>query len=93
MKFEIKGNPYWLLVLVFNVGGVGDVSNVKIKGSDTRWIQMSRNWGQNWDVGVVLVQQRLSFQVTTRDRKMIQFHNLAPAHWLFGQTFEGKSNF
>ncbi|KAJ9683125.1 hypothetical protein PVL29_018922 [Vitis rotundifolia] len=93
IKFEIKGNRYWVLVLVFNVGGVGDVSNVKIKGSNTQWLQMSRNWGQNWDVGVVLVGQSLSFQVTTRDQKMVQSDNVAPADWQFGQTFEGKSNF
>ena len=54
IKFELKGNPYWLLVLVYNVGGVGEVTNVKTKGSNTDWIQMSRNWGQNWQTGVRL---------------------------------------
>ncbi|KAJ4974170.1 hypothetical protein NE237_007344 [Protea cynaroides] len=91
IKFEIKGNPYWILVLVYNVGGVGDVSNVKIKGSNSAdWIQMSRNWGQNWQTDVNLVGQSLSFQVTTSDGKMVQSDNVAPASWQFGQTFEGK---
>jgi hypothetical protein len=47
IKFELKGNPYWLLVLVYNVGGVGQVASVKIKGSRTDWIQMMRNCDQN----------------------------------------------
>ncbi|RVW45139.1 Expansin-A23 [Vitis vinifera] len=40
-----------------------------------------------------VVGQSLSFQVTTRDQKMVQSDNVAPADWKFGQTFEGKSNF
>ncbi|MFX9189224.1 expansin C-terminal domain-related protein, partial [Acinetobacter baumannii] len=35
MKFEIKGNPYWILVLVYNVAGAGDVIDMKVKGSST----------------------------------------------------------
>lgn len=31
--FEMHGNPYWILVLVYNVGGAGEVIDVKIKGS------------------------------------------------------------
>lgn len=91
MKFEIKGNPYWILVLVYNVGGLGDVSNVKVKGSRTDWIQMQRNWGQNWETGVQLVGQGLSFQVTTSDGRMVQSDNIVPTNWEFGQTFEGRN--
>ncbi|KAJ4977783.1 hypothetical protein NE237_008563 [Protea cynaroides] len=91
IKFEFKGNPYWIMVLVYNVGGVGDVTNLKIKGSKTGWIQMTRNWGQNWQIfNVNLLGQTLSFQVTTSDGKMVQSNNVAPANWQFGQTFQGK---
>ncbi|XP_043724025.1 expansin-A23-like [Telopea speciosissima] len=92
IKFEIsaKGNPNWILVLVYNVGGAGDVTNVKIKGTNTDWIQMSRNWGQNWQTGTELVGQTLSFQVTISDGKMVQSDNVAPSGWQFGETFEGK---
>ncbi|KAE8021791.1 hypothetical protein FH972_007653 [Carpinus fangiana] len=93
VKFEIKGNPYWSLVLVYNVGGAGNVVNVKIKGSRTGWIQMTRNWGQKWQIGSVLRGQSLSFQVTTGDGKTLQFENVAPANWQFGQNFEAKTNF
>lgn len=93
VKFEIKGNPNWMDVLLYNVGGAGDVTSVKIKGSRTGWIQMSRSWGQNWVVGTNLVGQSLSFQLTTSDGKMVEFDGVAPRNWLFGQTFDGKINF
>ncbi|KAE8655779.1 Expansin-A25 [Hibiscus syriacus] len=39
IQFQIKGNPWWTLVLLYNVGGAGDIKDVKIKGSMTRsWV-------------------------------------------------------
>ena len=93
VKFEVKGNPNWVLVLVYNVGGAGDVSSVKIKGSMTGWVQMSRNWGQNWQTSMSLAGQSLSFIVTTSDGKVLQFNDVVPSSWRLGQTFEGRSNF
>lgn len=93
VKFEVKGNPNWTLVLVYNVGGAGDVTAVQVKGSSTGWLPMSRNWGQNWQTGTVLLGQGLSFQVTTSDGKTLQFDNVAPRNWQFGQTFQGRGNF
>ncbi|KAB2085284.1 hypothetical protein ERO13_A05G371800v2 [Gossypium hirsutum] len=94
VQFQIKGNPYLTLVLLYNVGGVGDVKDVKIKGSSTgSWLQMSRNWGVNWQTGTKLVGQGLSFQVTTSEGKMIVFDNVVPANWQFNQVFDGKKNF
>ncbi|KAA8518449.1 hypothetical protein F0562_015923 [Nyssa sinensis] len=91
IKFELKGNEGWLLVLVYNVGGVGQVVDVQIKGSMTNWIQMTRNWGQNWQTTQQLQGQSLSFQVTASDGKMVQSWNVAPANWQRGQTYEGKN--
>ncbi|XP_065859042.1 expansin-A23-like [Euphorbia lathyris] len=94
IKFEIKGNPYWILVLLYNVGGAGDVTNVKIRGSKTNgWLQMSRNWGQNWQTGSNLVGQSLSFQVTVSDGKTLEFDNVADSNWEFGNSYDGKFNF
>ncbi|KAG5536501.1 hypothetical protein RHGRI_024062 [Rhododendron griersonianum] len=67
MRFYMNpsGNPYFILVLIYNVGGVGDVVAVRVKGSRTGWIPMQRNWGQNWFTSTQLKGQELSFQVTT----------------------------
>lgn len=91
IKFALEGNPNFLLVLVYNVGGLGDVVNVKIKGSKTDWWQMTRNWGQKWQVGGGLVGQSLSFQVATSDGKSVWSDTVAPANWGFGQTYEGRN--
>lgn len=91
IKFALEGNPNFLLVLVYNVGGLGDVVNVKIKGSKTDWWEMKRNWGQKWQVGGGLLGQSLSFQVTTSDGKLVWSDNVAPANWGFGQTYEGRN--
>ncbi|CAL1357635.1 unnamed protein product [Linum trigynum] len=94
VKFEIKGNPNWILVLPYNVGGAGDVKNVRVLGSKGGgWIQMQRNWGQNWQTGVELVGQSLSFQVVTSDGAYRVFRNVVPANWQFGQTFDSNINF
>ncbi|KAK6913334.1 Expansin, cellulose-binding-like domain [Dillenia turbinata] len=92
IKFEISGNPSFNLVLVYNVGGAGDVWDLKIKGSATGWITMKRNWGQKWETGVVLQGQSLSFRVTTSDGQWVELDNVAPANWQFGQAFEGNRN-
>ncbi|KAJ8433219.1 hypothetical protein Cgig2_023171 [Carnegiea gigantea] len=89
IKFELKGNPYWILVLVYNVGGAGDVDDVKVKGSKTGWIQMARSWGQNWVTGAPLVGQSMSFRVTTSDGRMVQSNDVVPTHWQFGDAYEG----
>ncbi|CAL0308367.1 unnamed protein product [Lupinus luteus] len=35
VKFELTRNPYWLLVLVYNVANAGDIKSVSIKGSNS----------------------------------------------------------
>lgn len=93
MKFELKGNPYWLLVLVYNVGGAGQVIDVKIKGSNNgdKWIQMTRNWGQNWQTWERLQGQRLSFRVTASNGKVVQSDDVAPKNWEFNKVYEGNN--
>ncbi|EOA19094.1 hypothetical protein CARUB_v10007762mg [Capsella rubella] len=93
VKFELKGNPYFLIVLPYNVGGAGDIKYVQVKGTRTGWITMSKNWGQNWTTGVVLTGQGLSLRITTSDGITKDFINVVPPSWGFGQTFDGKFNF
>jgi hypothetical protein len=64
-----------------------------IKGSNTGWIQMSRNWGANWQSLAGLAGQQLSIAVTSTGGQYIQFWNVAPEWWLFGQTFNTYQNF
>ncbi|EAZ27410.1 hypothetical protein OsJ_11356 [Oryza sativa Japonica Group] len=71
----------------------GSVASAWIKGTNTGWIQMSRNWGANWQSLAGLAGQALSFAVTTTGGQYLQFQDVAPAWWQFGQTFSTYQQF
>ncbi|KAG6412280.1 hypothetical protein SASPL_124954 [Salvia splendens] len=94
VKFVMGGNNYWTIILVYNVGGVGDVTSVRVRSSGSSdWVPMSRNWGQNWQITQSLLGKRLSFEVTASDGSVIQETDVVPSNWQFGMSFEGKHNF
>ncbi|RAL43597.1 hypothetical protein DM860_017340 [Cuscuta australis] len=90
VRFTVNGAGIFISVLVRNVGGAGDIVEVKVKGSRTGWLQMGRIWGQNWHVNANLRNQPLSFEITSSDRVTLTSYNVAPKNWNFEQTFEGK---
>ncbi|KAG8645466.1 expansin-A13 [Manihot esculenta] len=90
IRFTISGSSIFISVMISNVAGAGDITAMKIKGSRTGWLQMGRNWGQNWHINADLKNQPLSFEVTNSDGITITSYNVAPKGWSFGQSFEGK---
>ncbi|CAN6293430.1 unnamed protein product [Urochloa humidicola] len=93
VRFSISGFNYFVLVNVQNLGGSGSVGAAWVKGDRTGWIQMSRNWGANWQAQSDLVSQGLSFAVLSTGGQYIQFLNVVPAWWQFGMAFNTYQNF
>ncbi|XP_062180479.1 expansin-A33-like [Phragmites australis] len=87
IRFTISGRDYFELVTVTNVGGSGVVSQMWIKGSNTDWLTMSRNWGANWQSTAYLNRQSLSFMVKIDDGRVLTMWSVAPSNWYFGATY------
>lgn len=88
IRFTMGGNPWFLMVLVHNVGGAGDVVAVKVKCPSSGWYDMYRNWGALWTVQKKMVGP-LSFLLTTGDGRRLTAYNAVGNGWTFGQTWEG----
>lgn len=94
VRFTLKGQSSFNMVMISNVGGGGNVKAAWIRGSRTRtWLPMNRNWGANWQSSVDLRNQRLTFKLTLVDGKTMEFLNVVPSTWKFGQTFASTRQF
>lgn len=95
VRFTLKGHSKFNMVMFSNVGGSGDIKNAWIRGSNSRrWVQMHRNWGANWQSSTVdLRNQALSFRLRLADAQFLNFYNVVPSSWNFGQTFSSRAQF
>ncbi|KAL6998170.1 hypothetical protein U1Q18_008297 [Sarracenia purpurea var. burkii] len=92
IRFTVSGNPYFFTVLVWNVGGAGDVVGMQVKGDDkVKWTPMQRGWGQKWQTNSPLAGESLTFRVRASDGRTSTSWHVVPKAWQFGQTFEGKN--
>ncbi|CAM6081923.1 unnamed protein product [Calypogeia fissa] len=92
IRFQIEGSKYWMSVLVYNVGGAGDVRSLSVKGANTGWVALQHIWGQTWSSTAVqgLDGQAISFSTTTSDGKTLDSYNVGESGWKYGQTYEGS---
>lgn len=96
VRFTLKGQSNFNMVMISNVGGSGDVKVAWIRGSRMRrgtWLPMHRNWGANWQSSIDLRNQKLSFKLTLVDGRALVFSNVVPSTWSFGQTFSSRNQF
>ncbi|AQK78358.1 expansin-A19 [Zea mays] len=94
VRFTIAGFDHFYMVLITNVAGSGSIQSMAVKGANTDWIPMYRNWGANWHcLAGGLVDQGLSFALVSTGGQNIVFQNVVPAWWQFGQTFTTYQNF
>ncbi|XP_015866101.2 expansin-A12 [Ziziphus jujuba] len=94
VRFTLKGQGNFNMVMISNVGGSGDLKAAWLRGSRmTRWIPMHRNWGANWQSSVDIRRQKVSFKLTLVDGKTLEFFNVVPSSWMFGQTFSSLNQF
>lgn len=97
VRFTLKGESNFNMVMISNVGGSGDLKAAWIRGSiqnrTTTWAPMHRNWGANWQSDVDLRSQTLSFKLMLVDGKILEFFDVVPSSWKFGQTFAAKNQF
>ncbi|XP_057955424.1 expansin-A12 [Malania oleifera] len=102
--FTLKGQSNFNMVMISNVGGSGDVKAAWVKlGSRMKrsssaaaaaaWVAMHRNWGANWQSSMDLRNQNLSFKLTLIDGKTLEFFNVVPSTWRFGQTYTSQTQF
>ncbi|GJN26628.1 hypothetical protein PR202_gb14577 [Eleusine coracana subsp. coracana] len=90
VRFSVNGQHFFFSVLISNVGGAGDVRSVKIKGTESGWLSMGRNWGQIWHINSDMRGQPLSFELSSSDGKTLTNFNVVPKDWDFGKTYTGK---
>ncbi|KAF4367155.1 expansin-A12 [Cannabis sativa] len=94
VRFTMRGQGNFNMVMMSNVGGSGDVKAAWIKGSRMRtWMPMHRNWGANWQSSIDVRGRTLSFKLTLVDGKTLEFPNVVPSSWRFGQTFSSRNQF
>jgi hypothetical protein len=90
VRFSVNGRHFFFTVLISNVGGAGDVRAVKIKGTESGWLSMGRNWGQVWHINCDMRGQPLSFELSSSDGKTLTSFNVVPKDWEYGKTYTGK---
>lgn len=93
LKFTLNGHPWFNLVLIWNVAGGGDVQNLQMRGEQTVWYTMRRNWGQYWECPIKFTGQKISFIVTLGNGQVRVINNLTPQIWYNGQSYEALTNF
>ncbi|TVU48340.1 hypothetical protein EJB05_07974, partial [Eragrostis curvula] len=93
LRFKMGGSNNFQLVVIMNVGGSGSLRAVSVKGTNTGWIPMNRNWGANWHCNSGLVGQELSFAVTSTGGQTLYIYNVVPSWWRFGMIFSSNYQF
>jgi len=70
LTFRVDGNPFFTMVLVYNVAGPGTISRFEVSTNGGRtWRTWARNYGAVWSRDGRLPGRRLSFRLTLRPHR------------------------
>lgn len=93
--FSVYGNPWFLMVLVSNVAGSGDIGQMAFRIPGQDWISLTHNYGAIWTAsGGGYYGNAITVRIKSKfTREKLVINNAIPGSWNFGGDYKSNGNF